>query len=274
MLCLLLAAMSGWSQPPAPSVRKVGENELRILTPTVLELILVNTRPTNSPSVSNWNLVSSNYQFLPPSLQEFTVMVGGQPAAVQAVSGFKRRVLYAPLQKRDLRIQNALYLQLAQPVADGQAVEVQNPSGALWPNTMTFGATCDPLRYSPAIHVNQEGYAPAFPKKAMVGYYMGSAGELNIPTNHGFQVIDVASGATVFQGPLTRRPDVGYSYTPTPYQQVYVADFTSLTNSGQYQIVIPGLGDFVPLPHRRGRDDELCAHVCARSLSSALRHQQ
>jgi len=38
---------------------------------------------------------------------------------------------------------------------------VKNQSGALWPSTMQFKTTTDPLRYSPAIHVNQEGYVPA-----------------------------------------------------------------------------------------------------------------
>jgi hypothetical protein len=47
-------------------------------------------------------------------------------------------------------------------------------------------AACDPLRYSPAIHVNQEGYAPALPKKAMIGYYLGDMGELDIPASSGF----------------------------------------------------------------------------------------
>ena len=41
-----------------------------------------------------------------------------------------------------------------------------------------FVSKVDPLRYSPAIHVNQEGYMPNYSKKAMVGYYLGNLGEM------------------------------------------------------------------------------------------------
>src|SRR5205814_6045950 len=98
-----------------------------------------------------------------------------------------------------------------------------------------------PLRCSPAIHVNQEGYLPAYPKKAIVGYYLGNMGEMTIPTNR-FSLINAQNGATVFQGTMTLRRDVGYTYTPTPYQNVYQADFSSFTAPGEYRLVVPGMG--------------------------------
>src|SRR5204862_4906453 len=131
--------------------------------------------------------------------------------------GFKRRPLYAPLNNYDLRIDNCLYLQLASPVADNVPVQVTNPSGSLWKSNTLFVATTDPLRYSPAIHVNQEGYVPSFPKKAIVGYYLGNLGEMPI-TATTFSIVDASSGAQVFSGTLTLRKDVGYKYSPTPYQ--------------------------------------------------------
>src|SRR5262249_32082146 len=145
--------------------------------------------------------------------------------AVQSV-GFKRRPLYAPLAQRDIRMDNCLYLQLATPVANDATVTVVNPGGALWPSSATYSAKVNPLRYSPAIHVNQEGYMPSFPKKAMVGYYLGSMGEMSLSTTT-FSIVDADTGSSVFQGTLTLRADVGYSYTPTPYQKVYQADFSS-----------------------------------------------
>src|SRR5438477_13099770 len=123
------------------------------------------------------------------------------------------------------RIDNSLYLQLASPISDGQAVEVQNPNGSLWASSMKFTATADPLRYSPAVHVNQEGYMPNYPKQAMIGYYAGSLGELRFPASAGFKIVDARSGTQVYQGSLVPRTDVGYTYTPPPYQQVYLADF-------------------------------------------------
>ena len=138
------------------------------------------------------------------------VIVNGQTNNVTGV-GFKRRPLYAPLEVWDLRIANSLYLQLSSPISDGQSVQVVN-DGSLWPTNMAFAAVADPLRYSPAIHVNQEGYMPTYPKKAIIGYFLGDMGEMAIPTN-GYSVVNAQSGATVYQGTLTLRPDKGYNYT-------------------------------------------------------------
>src|SRR5207302_7798550 len=113
-------------------------------------------------------------------------------------------VVYAPLRTRDLRIGNYLYLELASPVAEDQLVAVKIPDALLWQTTAPpatapitnhqfpianhglaiskpFTATVAPSRCSPAIHVNQVGYVPALPKKAMIGYYLGSLGEMSVP---------------------------------------------------------------------------------------------
>ncbi len=86
---------------------------------------------------------------------------------------------------------------------------------------------------------------PSFSKKAMVGYYLGDMGEMPV-TASGFNVIDVNTNAVVFQGTLALRQDVGYETTPLPYQQVYVADFSSFTTPGEYQIQVEGLGTSLP----------------------------
>src|SRR5258706_9531230 len=129
---------------------------------------------------------------------------------------------------------------------------------------MHFVATADPVRLSPAIHVNQEGYLPNYPKKAEVGYYLGDMGEMAVPTNR-FMLVDAQSGATVFQGTLTLRQDVGYNYTPTPCENVYEADFSSLTASGAYRLMVPGMGASYPF-----RIDEGIAMNFARTYAMGI----
>jgi len=109
------------------------------------------------------------------------------------------------------------------PIGDPQKVEVKNPSGKLWPTNLQFIASTQPLRYGPAIHVNQVGYGPSFPKQAMIGHYLGSLGEMNVPRQLGFTLVDAATGAEVYRGSLTPRADVGYDYDPVPYQNVLQA---------------------------------------------------
>jgi len=220
---------------------KVGDHRLRIISPTLLEVQHINSKQPDPARVGDWDFINTSGQFQAPTAGQFVVTANGQSVAVQSV-GFKRRPFYAPLAKRDLRIENCLYLQLAAPLADFQTVEVKNPSGNLWSATTPFVATVDPLRLSSAIHVNQEGYVPSFPKKAMVGYYLGNLGEMDIPAALGFKLVDATTGVEVHQGPLTVRQDVGYLYAPAPYQKVLEADFSNFTTPGRYRLVVPGFG--------------------------------
>src|SRR5207248_3497531 len=90
----------------------VGSNTLHVLTPSLLELKLINTKQPDPARVSQWDLVDANNQFVAPALSAFAVTANGQPISVTAV-GFKRRPVYAPLIGYDLRIENCVYLQLA-----------------------------------------------------------------------------------------------------------------------------------------------------------------
>ena len=100
-----------------------GEYTLHILSPTMLELSLINSKLPTPGTVTMWNLVDANNQFLTPALSEGAVTVNGAAVAVQSV-GFKRRPFYAPVLTRDLRLNNSLYVNLAAPIADGATVEV------------------------------------------------------------------------------------------------------------------------------------------------------
>jgi len=248
-------------QSPVP-----GSHTLHILNPNLLELVLVNTKQIDPAHVDSWDWINAQGNFIAPNMSSVRVVVNGQTNSVTGI-GFKRRPLYAPLDVWDLRIGNYLYLQLSSPISSGQAVQVVN-DGTVWPTNLQFAASADPLRYSPAIHVNQEGYLPTYPKKAIVGYYIGNLGEMPIPSNT-FSLVNAQSGATVYQGTLTLRADVGYTYTPTPYQNVHEADFSSFTTAGQYFLTVPGLGASLPF-----RIDEGIGLDFARTYALGIFHQR
>src|SRR4029079_4184762 len=107
---------------------EVGSYGLRILSPTLLEVTLITTKQPDPATLTEWNFVNSSGVLSAADTSQFTVTAGTQSIGVQSV-GFKRRPLYAPLNVRDLRIENHLYLQLASAIADGKTVEVKNPSG-------------------------------------------------------------------------------------------------------------------------------------------------
>jgi hypothetical protein len=248
------------------AIPSVGENSLQILSPTLLELYRVNTKQPDPAHVDSWDWVDADGNFIAPGISSLRVVINGQTNGVTSI-GFKRRAAYAPLFYWDLRIANQLYLQLSNRIPDGAAVQVIN-NGTLWPTSMQFTAVADPLRYNPAIHVNQEGYLPAYPKKGIVGYSLGNMGEMAIPTNR-FFIVEAQNGATVYQGTLTLRPDVGYTYTPTPYQNVYEADFGSFTTPGVYRLAVPGMGTSAPF-----RIDEGIAMDFARTYALGVFHQR
>lgn len=268
-LCFFYLACADGSRPEAETLSiapPVGVTELRILTPSMLELTLVNTKANIRARPEQWDFVQRRQTNL-PTTNQFVVTANGQPIPIAAV-GFKRRVLYAPLAQRDLRIGNYLYLQLQTPISEGALVEVKNPDGQLWKNETQFVATNRAARYSPAIHVNQTAYVPHFSKTAIIGYYLGSLGELEIGATN-FSLVNRSSGETVFEGALRPRPDTGFPDQPPPYQKVLEADFSAVTNTGDYQLHVPGLGFSLPF-----FIDEGGAAAVARTYALGLYHQR
>lgn len=245
----------------------IGSHSLNVLTSRLLELNLVNTKSPDPARVTSWDFVE-NFSLALPDLKGIFVTADSQPVRIESL-GFKRRPLYAPLKSRDLRIGNSLYILLATPLLDGQRVKVENPSRDLWGAELQFTAFVDPLRSNPAIHVNQVGYMPNHAKKAMVGYYLGSLGEMAIPVENGFQIVEARSGRPVYNGTLKLRPDRGFTYQPQPYQRVYEADFSDLQLEGQYRLAIPGMGASFPFRIESGT-----AAVFARSFAIGLYHQR
>jgi hypothetical protein len=282
LFCHRAAANAPLSDDNPLMLPAVGAHQLRILSPTLLELTLITTKKPDPAPIEHWDFVDERERARLPAAGEFLVTVDGKTNPVTNV-GFKRRVLYAPLKERDLRIGNYLYLQLGAPIADNASVSVANPSRKLWPPATQFSAKADPLRWSPALHVNQVGYLPAHSKKAMAGYFLGSMGEMDLTpparaaeentggsaraTGLVFQLVEARSHKEVFQGTLVLRPDRGFPFSS--YQRVWEADFTDFKNPGEYKLVVPGMGASFPF-----FIDEGVAAALARAYALGIYHQR
>lgn len=155
---------------------------------------------------------------------------------------FKRRVRYAPLEPRDLRLRNDLYLQVQGQLSPNTLITVTNPTGNLW-SSEDFSIPYGQYQYSPVIHTSHAGYASGFSKKFKVGYYLGSKHELDLSPYSGFSILNESSGV-VYTGLLSGTPDSGYQYPV--YQQVKEGDFSNFNASGLYKIYIPNLGTSYP----------------------------
>ena len=176
-------------------------------------------------------------------------------------------------------------------------MEVKNSDNTVIPAGMVFQIVKSPLRYSPAIHVNEEGYLSGdvvsgtpYQKLAMVGYYFGSLnfasgtyGEMDISylKSHpsAFTLVDATTGLpvnyTFTSAQISQRSDMDPgSYRPTDnaslqYQNVIQVDFTSFTQPGEYILRIDGLGASFPF-----RIDDSLAMKLARTYALGLYHKR
>ncbi len=265
---LLVSVLSSRTESVADDYTRLpakGDFSLLIVSPEEIEIRHINSKEADGPVV-DWDFVDAEGALRLPGAGDMVVSADGQPVAVGEI-GFKRRVVYAPLLVRDLRIGNHLYLRLKTPLATGQVVEVKNPSGVLWGKDTRLLATNDSQRLSEAIHVNQAGYQPQDYKVAMVGLYLGSRGELEVPGADAFRLLTSDGRREVFQGPLTVRRDQGF---PFPcYQQVLAADFSAFTNAGEYRLSVAGLGVSYPF-----RIDAGYPALLARTYALGIYHQR
>ncbi len=243
----------------------IGDYSLQLVSSNLLELSYVNSKELNLP-LPDWDLVDTSGMLRLPVVTDFVVLADGQSAGITGV-GFKRRVLFAPLKVRDLRIGNYLYLQLEKTVESGQVIEVKSIPATLWKKEQFLFVTNDPFRLSEAIHVNQAGYAPQLSKKAMVGFYLGSMGELNLPPEGKFKLLSADCKTVVFESQMTFHRDQGF---PFPcYQQVFEADFSSFTKTGEYRLAVDGLGVSYPFFINEGYPALL-----ARTYALGIYHQR
>ncbi len=236
------------SEEAEVQLRSVGANYARIVSPDVIELSRI-----TSDTDTTWD----NFAQTVPGPTQFQVSVDGTSATVQGV-GFKKHPIYSEFHGSDTRVEKTLYLKLSSAITgtpNSTSVEVtDSPQGSLWQN-MRFVAPFSSMRYSPAIHINQDGYLRNQSKKAKIGYYLGSGGtgwvsELNPSLPLSFYLLDL-SGTVVFTGSLAARSDQLSDCGTTwrewgQYQHVLEADFSSFPTAGSYRLQVPGLGVSLP----------------------------
>lgn len=284
---LNLILMVSWATPSQPTGQLVyasnadrfaraailpdsGAHELRIITPSLIEVYIVSSRDgaANRPTFCDW--VDDSTSLLnadAPSISDIEVKIDGVLATISDL-GFQRRVRFAPQNETEFRMENSLYLALSAAISNSSTVTVENPAGDKWPSDFVFTANLTPDRWSTAIHVNQVGYEATESKKAHVGQWLGSMGELSIAATT-FEVIRTSNSTVAATGSLTQRSDSGFLYIPAPYQEVYEADFSTLVTPGEYQLRIPDLGTSLPFEIRSGIDG-----VLARTTVAGLFHQR
>lgn len=258
------------SDPVALATPEIGYRAVQLLTPKVLELTVISRGASSAPAERD---KSPAVPVPALTTADFHVTVDGERRTVAEV-GFRRRPIYAPLQTRDLRVGNYVYLVLERPVAENSTIEVRSSNGKVpWLANLIASTRSDPLRHSPVIHVNQVGYLPGATKRAAVGYFLGSLDELRLQPTPAptaapeFHVIAVASGEIVHRGKLVHRPDKGMPHGW--YQQVWEADFTGFTRPGEYRLAVPGLGASFPFFINEG-----IAAAFARTYALGLYHQR
>lgn len=148
-----------------------------------------------------------------------------------------------------------IYLELPSPLQRGRTYTLTtgqlNTKG---PNAFTFTFDERTLR-SEAVKVNLLGYAPRAPRKfGYVFHWAGDLGAIDFKRYEGnrFQVVEVRSGAVAAEGRLTFRkpadnPETLHVSDSPPVgsflnADVYEADFSSLTEPGEYVLVVEGIG--------------------------------
>jgi len=137
--------------------------------------------------------------------------------------------------------ESRLHLWLPFPMQAGKHYQVNyhdvRRDNGIYPTQATTTIIYDPNIVNGSVQVNQVGYMPQAPKRAFVGNWLGTAGAMPID-QYTFQVVDAYTQAVVYQSTITPRSlhDLGSG------NDVYVADFSSVTQTGRYYLNVPSIG--------------------------------
>ncbi len=142
---------------------------------------------------------------------------------------------------RSAHVVHHAFLKLDKPLEEGARYTLVNPFGQSV--EFTYNRKDFP---SPAIKLNQVGYAPQAARKyAYVGAWLGLLGAKDFPSLTGapFHVRDEA-GDAVLNGTIMPRGRESYYKDEIAFtgESVYELDFSALNKPGRYYIDVPGLG--------------------------------
>jgi endoglucanase len=145
-----------------------------------------------------------------------------------------------------------VFLKLAQPLAEGRTYRVEFPGVNFRQAFVEYRH--EPRNHrSPAVHVSAIGFRPDDPfKRAYVSAWLGTGGPLHYADGLRFEVLDDATGKTVFTGSMQllmpadaqETFKAGRNYSKT---DVWAADFSGFTTPGRYRVYVPGIGSSYPV---------------------------
>ncbi len=165
----------------------------------------------------------------------------------------------------DYVLEHWIYLELPDPLLRGKSYTLK--TGILAANGKEWHLTYDEFALrSPALHVNQVGYAPtAGMKFGYVSHWMGDLGPLSLDRFAGaaFHIVRAGTDVKLFSGTMTKQKDLagGGPDTGQPNQsqgdnfvgaEVWQCDFSEFKTPGVYRLVVEGIGSSYPF--RIGRD--------------------
>ena len=145
--------------------------------------------------------------------------------------GVDRQVTDLPAAPAPAVVTTRIHLQLERPLVARMPYRV-----IVRPLGLEATVRFDPDARSPAIAVNQLGYAPAARKVALVGDWLGTAGSLPVAARE-FELLDPA-GQAAWRGPLVLRMRAD----PWSGNDVYAADFSAFERPGRYRVRVDGIG--------------------------------
>lgn len=143
-------------------------------------------------------------------------------------------------------LEHRLYLVLHEALREGATYKVSFPG--LSPSVADVTFRHDPrVNETEGLHVNQIGYRPDDPfKRAYLSLWTGTGGGLRYDAD-AFELIDEATGHTVFRGPIaagfpSTQPEAFATRRNFVGADVRYLDFHEFSTPGIYRVHVPGLG--------------------------------